>query len=199
MFTTLRSRLIGGGVGITLATLAYWSLDYLTTPWANPFSANGTLTGRWSGATTTRTGRPLRLWISLSLHARSSSCRAGASCRPYAEGTAITCDERGTRRSYRITATVPDNDESRIRFSPTPPPEAAQEVHLGPLTGSRTGDTLRLEGRLFAPGGVTTTLWTDENGVDRSTLRAGHPDAEVTTTWTLARSTAPLPRSCPPA
>ena len=199
MFATLRSRLIGTLAGITLATLAYWSLDDLTTPWANPFSSNGTLTGEWAGATITRTGRPLRLWISLSLHARSSSCRGGASCRPYAEGTALTCDEHGTCRRYRISASVPDNDESRIRFSPTPPPEVAKEVHLGPLTGSRTGDTLRLEGRLVAPGGVVTTMWTDENGIERSSLRAGHSDAEVITAWTLNRYGGPWPRRCPSA
>ncbi|MBP0493642.1 hypothetical protein [Roseomonas indoligenes] len=176
-----------------------WYLDRLTHPWGNPFSAEGTLTGDWAGTATTPTGRPLRIWLQLRMSTRNSGCRSGTGCGPYPTGQAATCDERGTLRLYRITASVPDNDESRIRFSPTPPPEVAQEVHLGPLTGSRTGDTLRLQGRLFAPGPVTTRMWTDENGIDRSSIRAGHPDAEAITTWTLNRYAGPWPRNCPPS
>ncbi|WP_144404733.1 hypothetical protein [Belnapia sp. F-4-1] len=170
-------------------------IDQLTTPWANPFSSTGTLTGEWASTAYTPTGRPLRLWLQITL--RSCKLRTG-SCPPYGEGLAVTCDERGTFRSYRMTVSVPKGDETRIRVELSGAPETANGVHnISSLTGSRSSDTLRLEGRLHAPGPVTTRLWTDENGVNRSSIRAGHPDAEANTAWTLYRSSTPLPATCP--
>lgn len=198
MFASLRSRILWGLVGIVGAVAVSRVLDRLTTPWANPFSSAGTLTGEWAGTAHTPTGRLLRIWLSIALHSSSSSCH-GSACRPYGEGTAITCDEQGRFRSYRITATVPRNDETRLRISVTPPPETANEVRLSDFTGSRAGDILRLEGRLHAPGPVITRLWTDEQGNERRSITAGHPDAEANTAWTLHRSKGPWPKTCPRA
>ena len=196
MAATLRSRILWGLIVIVGVAAFSGLLDRLTTPWANPFSSDGTLTGEWAGTARTPTGRLLRLWLSIALHSRSSSCR-GSGCRPYGEGTAITCDEQGRFRRYRITATVPQNDETRLRISVTPPPETASEVRLSDFTGSRTGDTLHIEGRLHASGPVITRLWTEEAGNERRSIKAGHPDAEANTAWTLHRSKEPWPKSCP--
>ncbi|TPG46437.1 hypothetical protein EAH89_24820 [Roseomonas nepalensis] len=180
MFANLRSRILWSLIGIVGIAAFSGLLDRLTTPWANPFSSVGTLTGEWAGTAHTPTGRLLRLWLSIALHSRSSGCR-GSGCRPYGEDTATTCDELGRFRRYRITATVPHNDDTRLRISVTPPPETANEVRFSDFSGSRSGDILRLKGRLHAPGPVTTRLWTDEQGNERRSMTAGHPDAEANT------------------
>ncbi|MBB5696526.1 hypothetical protein FHS87_004597 [Roseomonas pecuniae] len=47
MFPSLRSRTLWGLLGILGVAAGYGLLDRLTTPWANPFSSAGTLTGEW--------------------------------------------------------------------------------------------------------------------------------------------------------
>jgi hypothetical protein len=121
-----------------------WVHDMLFYPWAH---ADPPLFDRWSGRFTAGNGDRLDLVLVLRRD-RPSNGRVCTRCNQL-EGTAVTCDARGTVRRYRVAGSPRDRHGHQLHIGAVPEP-LIDGLELDTLTGTWDGaDTLTLEADFF--------------------------------------------------
>jgi hypothetical protein len=113
--------------------------DEIFYPWT--FS-NPPLLARWAGRVTSGDGNRLDLVLILRRVPRAGEC---VSCSQL-EGTAVTCDARGTVRRYRVSGSPKDRTGRLLHLGVIPVPSPPDGLELNTLIGSWDGaDSLALD------------------------------------------------------
>jgi hypothetical protein len=153
---------------LVLAILAYLAvgpfLDYLSDlmwrPWAR---AQPSVLDGWRGQLTTGNGQ--RLMVSLHLErARTSDGRAPCARCNHVQGTATTCDARGTVRAYEISGSPTDRRASSLRLGAVPASDPRPDgLELDVLVGRWDGaDALELNADFHWRRGQSAISSTDD-------------------------------------
>ena len=123
-----------------------WIRDMIFDPWAH---ATPSLFDHWSGRFTAGNGDRLDLVLVLRRRVESDGIVCGR-CNQI-EGTAVTCDARGTVRRYEVSGSPRDRQGHQLHIgaipAQSPPPDG---LELDTLIGTWDGaDTLALKADFF--------------------------------------------------
>lgn len=150
-------------LGVMVVVLFSGALDYgldmLFYPWAR---ANPPLLDHWVGELTT--GNGVRLGVALDMHRAYTDDGTICTRCNQIEGTATTCDARGTILRYRISGSPTDRQGRTLHIGARPetssPPDG---LELDGLRGTWDGsDTLSLEAGFFWRRGTSAISSTDD-------------------------------------
>lgn len=141
-----RYALLAAFAAFVLSPAMNWIHDMLFYPWAH---ADPALFDRWAGRFTAGNGD--RLDLVLVLHRRLESDGTVCARCNQIEGTAITCDARGTVRRYDIAGSPKDRGGHHLHIgaipAQSPPPDG---LELDTLIGTWDGaDALTLKAGFF--------------------------------------------------
>jgi len=159
--------------------LGLWWLDRVWFfQWATAREGRPALSGVWVGQLATGTGRPRGVLVELRRHVpkrRPHRCDRCGSIR----GRALTCDERGNERAYRLSGTPSDRRATRVEISAgpavDPPPDG---LEMNTLIGGWDGaDVLTLAAGFFWRRGASAITSSDD------------PDTSVDPTLRMRRGT----------
>jgi hypothetical protein len=134
-----------------------WIIDMAFYPWAH---ADPPLLDRWAGRLTAGNGDRLDLVLVLR-RSLDSDGRVCSNCNQI-EGTAVTCDARGTVRRYRVAGSPRDRQGHRLHIGAVPEP-LIDGLELDTLIGTWDGaDTLTLKADFFWRRGTSGISSTDD-------------------------------------
>jgi hypothetical protein len=154
-----------------------WIHDMLLHPWAR---ADPSLFDRWAGRLTAGNGDRLDLVLVLRRHLDSDGSVC-ANCNQI-EGSAVTCDARGTVRRYRLAGSPRDRQGRQLHLGAVPEP-LIDGLELDTLFGTWDGaDTLTLEADFFWRRGKSGISSTDDPATQPVPVRLqrqGTADAPV--------------------
>lgn len=141
---------------VALSGALQWVRDAMFHPWAH---ADPPLIDRWVGQLTAGNGDRLDLVLSLQ-RADTEECH---NCNEI-EGTAVTCDARGTVRRYRLAGSPKDRHGRQLHLGAVPeqqpPPDG---LELDAVRGTWDGaDTMDLAAGFFWRKGKSAISSTDD-------------------------------------
>lgn len=137
-------------------------LDYVSDLLFNPWAlARPSVMGEWAGRLTPGDGVPLALW--LELHRAPSAREECVRCSQL-EGSALTCDGRGTIRRYSVSGSPYDRRAHRLHLGAgpeaSPPPDG---LELSTVIGDWDGqDVLAMQADFFWRRGKSAISSTDD-------------------------------------
>lgn len=147
--------LVAGAVFV-LSPAPQYLIDMVFSPWAH---ADPPLLDRWAGRLRAGNGDDLDLVLVLRLAPESGDGGRCLSCNQI-EGTAVTCDARGTVRRYRVAGSPRDRQGHQLHIGAVPEPPI-DGLELDTLIGTWDGaDTLTLKANFFwrrGKAGISST------------------------------------------
>ena len=142
---------------LTMSGASNWLIDAAFFPWAH---ADPPLLDSWTGRLTAGNGD--RLDLVLVLRRRVDSDGTVCTNCNQIEGTAVTCDARGTVRRYRVAGSPRDRQGHQLHIGAVPEP-LIDGLELDTLSGTWDGaDTLALKANFFWRRGKAGISSTDD-------------------------------------